>query len=110
MKREFTALVPTEKPLNPRPLETRAVVAWIVLVVPWEGKRGCQVSITMARTRSKAVTRALASAQGAGYKLRWVDFSARRAPEYDHMFEKEGMFNWTYDHPLLQAVRESKGK
>lgn len=45
----------------------------------WRGA----VSIVSAETRGQAVCRTLQSASGAGYKPRWPEITAHRAPEWD---------------------------
>lgn len=52
----------------------------------------------MATTRAQAIHRNLCSAQGAGYTLKWTDFRARRAPQYDAAFAKHGRFSWSWDY------------
>jgi hypothetical protein len=84
-----------ERPVG-RPAKVKA---WKIYVRGW-GKG--PEAVTMATTRGRAIARSLASAQDVGYGLTWGDFRATRSPEHDGMFEKHGLFSWSFDH--AQAV------
>ena len=71
--------------------------AWRIYVPAWQGG---PMALTMATTRGKAIARAHASANDVGYALKWGDFKATRAPEFDSAFEKHGAFSWDYGHAL----------
>ena len=79
--------------------------AWRLRVIPW----GEDTGICMATSRSKAIARSHASANGVGYALKWADFKATRAPEFDHLFQKHGAFNWDINHARLVAIEEAAG-
>ena len=73
--------------------------AWKIFVRGWgDAPQG----VNMARTRGRAIARSLTSAQDAGYALKWGDFRAVRSPEHDCLFERHGMFSWSWDH--AQAI------
>ncbi len=84
-----------ERPVG-RPAKVKA---WKIYVRGW-GKG--PEAVTMATTRGRAISRSLASAQDVGYGLKWGDFRAVRSPEHDGMFDKHGLFSWSFDH--AQAV------
>jgi len=75
--------------------------AYQVVVKPWGP---IPVAITAATSRGKAHARNLSSAQDVGYKLKWGDLHITRAPKYDHLIEREGLFSWDINHPILKAV------
>ena len=76
--------------------------AWRVHVIPWQEDTG----IAMAASRANAISRGLASANGVGYGLKWTDVKATRAPEFDFMFAKHGLFNWDINHARDVAREE----
>ncbi len=83
-----------------RSLELAAmpIRAWRVSVKTWPNDVG---GVYGARARSIAVSRALSSAQGAGYRLGWNDFKAVRAPEFDALIDKHGMVSWSAEYAAI---------
>lgn len=84
---------PVEQPVRPR----APMRAWKVYVKGWGYD---PQSLTMATSRSKAIAKNHASANEAGYRLKWSEFRAVRAPDFDAWFEKHGAFSWAWTHVL----------
>lgn len=90
MQRHATA------PANPEKRAIGPLVAWAVTVRAFgENTPG---SVVVATTRGRAISRLLAQANGAGYRLKWQDFRAVRSPMHDVLAEKHGHISWTWDH------------
>jgi hypothetical protein len=97
---DMTTTTTTEGRSFERPVGRPAkAVAWKGYVRGW-GDR--PQTVTMATTRGRATSRNLASAQNAGYGLKWGDFRVVRSPEHDRMLDKHGLFSWDFEH--AQAV------
>lgn len=75
--------------------------AWKVYVPGWGDE---PQALVMASSRSRAHGRSLASATGAGYKLKWSDLRVLRAPQYDCWFEKHGAFSWSWQMVVSVAL------
>ena len=71
--------------------------AWRICVPSWQAG---PLALVMATTRGKAIARSKACANGVGYSLKWSDFKAARAPEFDSAYAQHGAFNWSYEHAM----------
>jgi len=93
--------VPPSKDARSEPPQ---LVAYAVSV-PKLGVQG----ITGALKRSSALAQNLASAQDAGYDIKWTDFRAARAPEFDAVVKKHGMGCWTFPYARLLKADMERG-
>ena len=84
-----------------RSVRQQSMRAWRIYVPAWQKE---PMALTMATTRGKAIARCLASANEVGYALKWGDFKATRAPEFDGAYGKHGAFSWAYDHAMLMLM------